>query len=68
MVCPNCQHEHYRGLKDGEITERRHSNMRDSEHVHRIEPTMAAYSREPKLQKLAARGPLGDLWARFGRN
>jgi hypothetical protein len=66
MVCPNCKHEHYRGIRAGEITERRHGHTQDTSTVHRLEPTAAAYSREPRLKNLEARGPLGNLWARFG--
>jgi len=67
LVCPNCRHEHTRGMKDGEITNRRHGNTQDSALVHRLEPTIAAWSKTSRLEALAPRGPLGDLWARFGR-
>jgi len=67
LVCPACKHEHFRGMKHGEITQRRHAFSRDSETVHRIEPTMAAFSKTSRVEGLVERGFLGDLWARFAR-
>lgn len=69
LVCPNCKHEHYRTLRNGEITQIRHNQRTDTDTVHRIEPVMSAFSKTSRLQHLEKRGPLGDLWSRFaGRN
>lgn len=64
VICPKCKHEHRRGMKDGEITESRHSTYHDTDRVHKIEPTLAAYSTTPVLEPLVKRGFLGSLWAR----
>lgn len=69
VKCPSCGHEHMRTMKDGQITGKRHSTSKDTETVHLIEPTMSAFSKEPRLKAMESKGLLGDLWSRFaGRN
>jgi len=64
MVCPNCKHEHYRKMRNGKITEDRHGITKDDQFVHRIEPTLAAFSKTPRMNK--EKGFIGGLWDRVG--
>ena len=48
FVCPSCKHEHFRRMKGGKITGDRHSTYTDTSKVHRIEPTLAAFSTTPR--------------------
>lgn len=67
MVCPNCQHEHMRRMKGGQVTDLRHSTTRDDDRVHRIEPTKSAFSQKERLGALQkAKAFVGDLWGRNG--
>ena len=68
LVCPNCKHEHFRKMKDGKITEDRHGVQKDDQFVHRIEPTMAAFSWTKQLkehEKEDPKGHLSSLWNRM---
>src|SRR6266446_9889216 len=64
MVCPNCKHEHYRKMRNGKITEDRHGITKDDQFVHRIEPTLAAFSKTQRMKE--EKGFLGGLWDRVG--
>jgi len=71
VVCPSCQHEHYRIIKDGCITEDRAPSSSKTYAI-KIKPTMAAFSKTSWESKLANRKTnvkddggkhmLGDLW------
>lgn len=69
MVCPGCKHEHFRAVKDGKITGDRHSTMKDDSKVHRLEPTLAAFSKTKQLKesepaKNDSKGFISSLWDR----
>jgi hypothetical protein len=67
MVCPSCKHEHYRTVKDGKITSLRHATTKDDSKVHRLEPTLAAFSKTKQLKEQTKDDPKGflsGLWDR----
>lgn len=71
VVCPNpkCKHEHYRRIKDGKITEDRHNFTKDDSKVHRLEPTLSAFSKTKQLKesepaKKDPGGFISNLWDR----
>lgn len=67
MVCPSCKHEHFRELKNGEITGVRHGSLRESSVVHKLEPPLAAFSKTQRLGHLEKKGIIGQAWSRFAR-
>lgn len=71
VVCgnPKCQHEHYRRMKDGQITAIRHSTTKDTATVHRIELLPSAFSTTKRLKeseptKNDPKGFMSSLWDR----
>ena len=48
VVCPNCQHKHQRHISNGEIKEQ---GRQSSSPTETIEPTLAAYSKEPRFKR-----------------
>ena len=54
VVCPSCQHEHYRIIKDGAITEDRAPSSSKTYAI-KIKPTMAAFSKTSWESRMAAR-------------
>ena len=67
MKCPSCGHEHMRKMRGGKITGDRHDRAHHSDIVHLIEPTKAAFSKQPRLAELQKRkGLLAEVWGRVG--
>lgn len=76
--CPNCDHEHFRIIKDGVITEdRAPESMKSKDYCNHIYPVKAAYSKtswelklksakpQDKPETAQGRGFLGELWQRM---
>lgn len=74
VICPKCQHNHYRVITDGVITDDRAPDGAKS-YADEICPTMAAYSKESWEQRMLERrkgakqedpgGFLARAWSRF---
>jgi len=52
IVCGGCDHEHYRVIKDGVVTEDRHDHNRGKFNGDRIHVTKAATSKERRQKGL----------------
>ena len=67
IVCPKCEHEHFRKVKGGIITKDRHGGGRNPD---RILGPPSAYSKEPILEEVTSRYDDSKivrpgLWQRF---
>lgn len=73
IVCPNCDHEHFRKIKGGIITSDRHTTFGKG-HTERIVVPKAAFSTDPILEdqhdyrstaQVIPEGQRPSLWQRF---
>ena len=75
IVCPGCQHEHFRIISNGEITEdRAPDNIKDKKYVNTIKLPLSAYSKTSWEVKMRAKrddkskdpgGFLDSAWKRI---
>ena len=57
VVCPECKHEHQRGVKAGHIVEEgRYGSGLRGKRIEKLCPTMAAYSKEPQTKYMKKHG------------
>lgn len=57
VVCPNCGHEHQRGVKEGHIVEEgRYQKGLQGKRIEKLCPTMAAFSKTPQTKYMKKHG------------